>query len=137
MNKDNLVFRPLTIMIDDESYFIPNQIYKFMRIDGNIAFGAILEGKIIGLIYGYTLCQLCNDKPQFFVYSVAIHSSFQNRGYGSRFFQYIVDYCQKNNYAEVFVPTDKGNARACKVYEKAGGKNDNDDEIIYVFKLIK
>ncbi len=31
--------------------------------------------------------------------------------------------------------TDKGNPRACHVYEKLGGKNDYEDEICYVFNL--
>ena len=32
-----------------------------------------------------------------------------------------------------FVITDKGNPRACHVYEKLGGKNDYEDEIVYVY----
>ncbi len=144
MNREKLVFRPLTvsdislleeILTDDAGCFDPQQIEKFMRMDGNMAFGAILDNKIIGLLYGYALCQLCDDRPQFFVYSVAVHSNFRNRGYGSRFFQYVVDYCREKKYAEVFVPTDKGNVGACKVYEKAGGKSDFDREIIYVIKF--
>lgn len=137
---DDLVFRLLTIadipmlqeiMIDDEGCYNVHQLKRFMDISGNLAFGAILRNRIIGLIYGYSLCQINNPRPQFFVYSVAIHSSYQNKGYGSQLFQYVVDYC----YDEVFVPTDKTNARACKVYEKAGGKNDFNDEIIYVIKF--
>ena len=31
-----------------------------------------------------------------------------------------------------FLITDKGNPRACHVYEKLGGKNDYKDEIVYV-----
>lgn len=143
MNND-LVLRLLTIadipmlqeiIIDDEGSFSAGQLKRFMDISGNLAFGAILRDKIIGIVYGYSLCQINNPRPQFFVYSVAIHSSYQNRGYGSRLFQYVVNYCRENNYDEVFVPTDKSNARACRVYEKAGGKNDFDDEIIYVIKF--
>ena len=33
--------------------------------------------------------------------------------------------------------TDKGNPRACHVYEKLGGKNDYKDEIVYVYDYEK
>ena len=33
--------------------------------------------------------------------------------------------------------TDKGNPRACHVYEKIGGKNDYKDEIVYVYDYEK
>lgn len=36
---------------------------------------------------------------------------------------------------EMFVMTDKGNPRACHVYEKIGGKNDYEDEICYVINF--
>ena len=32
---------------------------------------------------------------------------------------------------------DKGNPRACHVYEKLGGKNDYKDEIVYVYDYEK
>ena len=41
---------------------------------------------------------------------------------------------KENGFSECFVITDKGNKRACRVYEKAGGKNDFEDEIVYVIK---
>lgn len=125
------------IMIDDGGCYNAEQLKRFMDHRDIVAFGAFLDNQIIGLIYGYSLCQISDERPQFFIYSVGIHSNYQNKGYGSKFFQYVVDYCRNNGYAEVFVPTDKGNVRACKVYENAGGKSDFDDEIIYVIKLPK
>lgn len=45
----------------------------------------------------------------------------------------ICDYISSNGFFEMFVLTDKGNPRACHVYEKLGGKNDFEDEICYVY----
>ncbi|HAQ0089685.1 TPA: GNAT family N-acetyltransferase, partial [Enterococcus faecium] len=39
--------------------------------------------------------------------------------------------------SEMFLITDKGNPRACHVYEKLGGKNDYKDEIVYVYDYEK
>ena len=38
---------------------------------------------------------------------------------------------------KMFLITDKGNPRACHVYEKLGGKNDYKDEIVYVYDYEK
>lgn len=38
---------------------------------------------------------------------------------------------------EMLLITDKGNPRACHVYEKLGGKNDYKDEIVYVYDYEK
>lgn len=57
----------------------------------------------------------------------------QNNGYGSELLFFIKAYSKKIGCSEMFVITDKGNARACHVYEKLGGKNDIDDEIVYVY----
>jgi len=97
---------------------------------------SILDGEVVGLIYGYKLTLLDDPLPQFFVYSVGVHSDYQDRGYGSALFQYAVDYAHKNGFGECFVLTNKSNRRACRVYEKAGGVASSDDAVEYdiVFK---
>ena len=49
--------------------------------------------------------------------------------------RFIKDYISSKGCFEMFVLTDKGNPRACYVYEKLGGQNDYKDEICYVFNL--
>ena len=118
------------------------QLEKFIIDSQNLAFIALYDNEVIGFIYGYSLASMDNDskldtRPQLFIYSVDILTEYQNKGVGSIFFQYIVDYGKQNGFSECFVITDKGNKAACKVYEKAGLKNDYDDEIVYVKKYIK
>jgi len=86
-----------------------------------------VEGKVIGLIYGYSLTNIHNTKPQFFIYSVDIHEKYQNKGYGSLFMKYAVDWAKNNGFCESFVVTDTGNPGACKIYEKAGMKHHETD----------
>lgn len=115
--------------------FYPKQLDKFLSEKQNLVFIAKVDGEIIGLLYGYTLMRMDTDKPQFFIYSVDIHPDYQNKGYGTQLVQYSVDYANENNYCESFVITDKNNVRACKVYEKAGGKHtDEDCDRVYVME---
>ena len=57
---------------------------------------------------------------------------YQDKGFGTKLLEYAKDYIKSHGFFEMFVLTDKGNPRACHVYEKIGGKNDFEDEICYV-----
>ncbi|MCL2508102.1 MAG: GNAT family N-acetyltransferase [Oscillospiraceae bacterium] len=118
----------------DELGIDPKRLRGFLEHPQNLAFIAKYHDEACGFIYGYSLMSL-TAAPQLFVYSVDVLSLFQNSGIGSKLFQYVVDYSKENGYSECFVITDKGNKRACRVYEKAGGKNDFEDEIVYVINL--
>jgi len=113
--------------------FNPMQIKAFLSEKQNIALIAKLDGVPIGLIYGYALTRMDGKAPQFFIYSVDIHPAYQDKGYGSRFVQYAVDWAKDNRFSESFVLTNKDNPRACRVYEKAGMKHSmNDCDRMYV-----
>ena len=51
--------------------------------------------------------------------------------------KFIKEYSKEIGCSEMFLITDKGNPRACHVYEKLGGKNDYKDEIVYVYDYEK
>ena len=115
-----------------------DQIRLFMSENQNIALCAKLDKKIIGLIYGYSLTRMDGKAPQFFIYSVDIHQEYQNKGYGTCFVKFAVDWARENGFSECFVPTEKDNARACRVYEKAGMKHsDKDCDRIYSIEYEK
>ena len=109
------------------------RLSEFLDCPQNVAFVAKYREEVCGFIYGYSLMSL-TASPQLFVYSVDVLTRFQNNGIGSKLVQHVVDYSRENGYSECFVITDKGNGRACRIYEKAGGKNDFEDEIVYVIK---
>ena len=113
--------------------FNPENIKAFLSEKQNIAFVAKLDGKVIGLIYGYSLACMDNIAPQFFIYSVDIHSEYQDKGYGSYFIEYVLNWARENGFSESFVFTNKDNPRACRAYEKAGMTHSKSDcERMYV-----
>ena len=139
----NLSFEPLDIpqikgIIEGFMAYNPEQIRAFLSEKHNIAFVAKYDNNVIGLVYGYALTRMDGRAPQFFIYSVDVHPSYQDRGYGSQFMQFVVDWARKNGFSESFVPTDRDNPRACRVYEKAGMKySENDCGRIYVIEYDK
>ena len=120
-----------TAIEDDGMVFNREYLKDFLTTDGNHAFGWTLEGKIVGIAYGYDL-KRPDGKHMFYLHSIGFLPDYQNKGRGSKLFQYIVDYAHSRGFSEVFVITDKANSRACKIYEKAGAKSDVKDEIVYV-----
>jgi len=112
--------------------FSCEQIVEFLQEKQNLAFVAKLNGEIIGLLYGYSLTRMDKGGPQFFIYSVDIHEDFQNKGYGSEFIKYTLDWAENNGFSEAYVLTHKDNPQACRAYEKAGmTHSENDCERMY------
>ena len=109
-----------------------NNIKKFYNNKSTISFIAKTNNKIVGFAYGYDIIHP-NGKHAYFLYSIGMLPDYQDKGYGTKLLSFIKDYISNNGYFEMFVLTDKGNPRACHVYEKLGGKNDYDDEICYVY----
>ena len=54
------------ILLDSGGRFVPDRIAHFLNSVGNLMFGAFENGRLVGLLYGYTLCRLDDRAPQFF-----------------------------------------------------------------------
>ena len=94
------------------------------------------NNKIIGFAYCYTLLRPAG-KTMFYLHSIGMLPNYQDKGYGSKLLSFIKEYSKEIGCSEMFLITDKGNPRACHVYEKLGGKNDYKDEIVYVYDYEK
>ncbi len=121
---------------DDHMVFDPARLAAFIRGGGNVGFIAKWGEKIAGFAYAYSLLRP-DGKRMLFLFSFGLLSEYQNRGIGSAFMGYIAEYGRREGCSECFVITDKGNPRACRVYEKAGGKSEYEDEVVYVIEYEK
>lgn len=124
------------VLKDDNMVF--NKDYLNAFINDNNAYGFIAKenNNIVGFAYAYTLLRP-NGKTMFYLHSIGMLPNHQNKGYGTKLMQFIKDYSIKLGCSEMFVITDKGNPRTCHLYEKLGGKNDYEDEVVYVYDYIK
>lgn len=57
----------------------------------------------------------------------------RGKGYGTGLISFARDYAKTIDCYEMFLITNRSNISACKCYEKAGGINDADDEVVYVY----
>lgn len=120
------------VLYDDNMIFNLEYLNNFINNQNAYGFIAKEENKILGFAYAYTLLRP-DGKMMFYLHSIGILPNYQNKGYGSKLLHFIKEYSKKIGCSEMFVITDKDNTRACNVYEKLGGKNDHDNEIVYVY----
>lgn len=122
------------ILNDDDMIFEIDNIKKFYNEKNTISFVAKDGNTIAGFAYGYDLIHP-DGSHAYFIYSIGMLPRYQDKGYGTKLLTFIKDYIKSKGFFEMFVVTDKGNPRACHVYDKLGGKNDYEDEICYVYNL--
>ena len=109
---------------------------KFLTTPNTYGFIAKVGDKIVGFAYCYAL-QRPDGFVMFYLHTIGNLPNYQDKGIGSKLMKFIIDFAKKNKFSELFVITDKGNPRACHLYEKFGGKNDYEDEIVYVYDFLK
>lgn len=120
------------VLKDDNMKYNITYLNNFLNDDNAYGFIAKDNNKVVGFAYGYNLTRP-DGKTMFYLHSIGMLPNYQNNGYGSKLLSYIKEYSKKLGCKEMFVITDKGNPRACHVYEKLGGINDYEDEVVYVY----
>ena len=124
------------VLKDDNMIFNKDFLNSFINDNNAYGFIAKENNNIVGFAYAYALLRP-DGKIMFYLHSISMLPNYQNNGYGTKLMQFIKDYSIKLGCSEMFVITDKGNPRACHLYEKLGGKNDYEDEVVYVYDYIK
>ena len=117
----------------DDTIYDPEDIKKFIDGNNNIGFIVKLDGKIIGLAYGYILLHL-DSTLKMYVYSVDILKSHQNLGFGTNLMKFIVEYGKAQGYYECYLSVNKNNINARRAYVKSGlvcGDDSVEYSIIY------
>lgn len=134
--EDNEILQMKEVLEDDNMVFDVKNLEKFLKTSNSYGFIAKVDDKIVGFAYGYGL-QRPDGRVMLYLHSIGILPNYQDKGIGSKLMNFIIDFARGKNFSELFVITDKGNPRACHLYEKFGGKNDYEDEIVYVYDFLK
>jgi ribosomal protein S18 acetylase RimI-like enzyme len=124
------------VLEDDNMLFDEEVLKKYLTFQQNKGFIIKIDNKIVGFAYCYELVRP-DGRIMLYLHSIGFLSVYQGKGLGTKLLTYIKKYAIDNKYSEMFVITDKGNSRACHLYEKLGGKNDCEDEIVYVYDFEK
>ena len=120
--------------IDDENTkYEEENLINFINNENSYGFIARNEKQIVGFAYGYTLVRP-DGRVDFYLHAIDIMKDYQGNGYGTGLMNFIKEYVKEIGCRKMFLITNRSNISACKCYEKAGGINNADDEIVYVYK---
>ena len=137
MEYKNLEEKDLELMLDfvddeDTKYNI-DDLKKFINGENNFGFIAKEDNKIVGFAFGYILLNP-DGRKQFYLHAIDVMANYQGKGYGTGLISFVRDFVKNIGCYKMFLITNKSNISACKCYEKAGGINNSDDEIVYVYE---
>ena len=123
--------------VDDENtkYNIVD-LKKFIDDKNNFGFIAKADGRIVGFAFGYILLKP-DGRKVFYLDAIDVMPKYQGKGYGTGLISFARDYAKTINCYKMYLITNRSNVSACKCYEKAGGINKANDEIIYVYDFRK
>ena len=120
--------------VDDENTkYDKEKLMGFLNENNSYGFIVKNENKIVGFAYGYVLLRP-DGNQDFYLHAIDIIAEFQGKGYGTKLMNFIKKYIKEIKCRKMFLITNKSNISACRGYEKAGGVNNSDDEIVYVYK---
>jgi aminoglycoside 3-N-acetyltransferase I len=98
---------------------------RVLRKPSIIAYAIFYNNEIIGGLTAHELPNYYSEKPEIFIYDVAVKAAYQGKGYGKKLFAALNDYCKENNIKSSFVSVDKEDKKALRFYRVLGGKEKN------------
>ena len=120
--------------VDDEKSMYDKTLLKdFLKEKNAYAFIAKDGEMIAGFAYGYVFLRP-DGKRDFYLHAIDVMESYQGKGVGTGLMRFIVNHSKSTRCRKLFLITNKGNVSACRCYEKAGGVNPADDDVVYVYK---
>ena len=126
----------LSFVDDENTQYKIEDLTKFINNKNSYGFIAKLDNKIIGFATAYMLLKP-DGRRVLYLDIIDVMLEYQGKGYGTELISFARDYAKTIDCYKMYLITNKSNVSACKCYEKAGGINKADDEIVYVYNLDK
>jgi aminoglycoside 3-N-acetyltransferase I len=106
------VFENDSELADDE------HLHKLLNNPDFMVFVVNVDGKIIGGLTLYVLHAYYCNKPQAYIYDVAIAKVYQGLGYGSQLMSEVCAYCAKHGFDQAYVEAESEDQDAIRFYRQ-------------------
>ncbi len=121
----------LSFVDDENTQYKIEDLTKFINNKNSYGFIAKLDNKIIGFATAYMLLKP-DGRRVLYLDTIDVMLEYQGKGYGTELISFARDYAKTIDCYKMYLITNKSNVSACKCYEKAGGINKVDDEIVCI-----
>lgn len=105
-------------VFEHEDTVLPDKIHleRILAKPDFHAFVALSEERVIGGLTAYTLDQYYSAEPLAYIYDLAVLEKFQRQGVGKSIIADFREYCQEQEYEEIFVEAEKEDTQAVNFY---------------------
>ena len=107
---------------------------RFFEDDRNIMYVALVQGEVVGNVYGYIIERFDMPKKQLFLYSIDVLKTFQKKGIGKALVHEFLSHLNREEFHNAFVLTNRDNISAMNLYKSTGAKiviSDEGEEIMF------
>lgn len=101
-----------------EPFTHPSDEYLLKLLSSGKFFAVIAksENRVIGGLTVYILDQYYSEKPQAYIYDLAVLTEFQRRGIGKKLMAFTIEYCREQGYESAFVQAEEVDDYAVEFY---------------------
>lgn len=122
----------LNFVDDENTVYTVDSLLEFISNKNNFGFIAKEDNIIKGFAFGYILAKP-DGRKVFYLDAIDVMPEYQGKGIGTNIISFACNYSKSIGCYKMYLITNRSNKSACKCYENAGGINNADDEVIYVY----
>lgn len=113
----------------------PRASRLYLSDPANVFLLASEDGRAAGFLRGTEMRQPHTHRPQMFLYEIAVLPEFRRRGVARSLIRWLLAYCRRRGFDEVFVFTSPNNRAAVRLYRSTGGVTETDADRMFVYQL--
>lgn len=114
------LIRLFSEVFDMEKFQLPSpqHLHRLLSREDFIVLVACENEQVMGGLTGYVLNQYYTEKPQVYLYDLAVAARYQRTGIGKRLLNALQNYCLDKGYELFFVQAEQAEAQAVNFYRK-------------------
>jgi len=111
----------------------PDSLRAFLGNPANYLLIAEAGGEVGGFLMAYRLERADREASQMFVYELGVAAPWRGRGLATALVEGITALARAEGMFEAFVLTSRGNEPARRLYERTGGRVEDDAAVLFVY----
>ncbi len=110
---------------------------SYLADSRNLFLLATLNSTPVGFLRATALRQIKTRRAQMFLYEIGIDLRHRRKGIGGTLVDWLLEYCRKNDFDEMFVLTSPRNRAAVRLYRSTGAVTETEADRMFVYRLAR